>query len=263
MPQLPRLAELLPLGDLPGGSMHTTALPAGGLYRRATTRRTPAILAGFLDAYRAEHQCSRKAAAWELRETFAELAAWAVKHDRIAALGPRACWVGTVADPATPRGPYKIGAHQLAAYFERNMLADGAPVEFVECSTLKGEPHTVSDAAVAFDPEELAHLLALIDRPVPAFLMRDPAPAGEQMPTGCEERPMKGARLGTFRKFVHGLLEIAANAACRDREEDFCKTAATLADGLPMNTTASALLELAKQARIEDFPSRNTIKDYL
>lgn len=242
--------------------MHTTALPAGGLYRRATTRRTPAILAGFLDAYSAEHQCSRKAAAWELRETFAELAAWAVKHGRIAALDPRACWVGTVADPATPRGPYKIGAHQLAAYFERNMLADGAPVEFVECSTLKGQPHTASDAAVAFDPEELACLLALIDRPAPAFLLREPAPVRDQAP--ARDDIPTGRRLGSVRTLVRGLIEIAANAARADRESDFCRQVADLDRIDSAKIVARRLFKMAKEdMALDDFPSRETIREIL
>ncbi len=242
--------------------MHTTALPAGGLYRHAiATRRTPAILAGFLDAYSAEHRCSRKAAAWELRETFAELAAWAAKHGRIAALDPQACWVGTVARPATRRGPYKIGAHQLAAYFERNMQADGAPVELVECSTLKGEPHTVSDAAIAFDPEELSRLLVLIDRPVPAFLLREPAPAGDQAPD-ADDIP-KGRRLGVVRRLVHGLMEIAANAARMDRDGELCKQVARLDPEAKPTTSARQLLALAKELGLEDFPGKESVKSLL
>lgn len=263
MPQLPWLAEPLPLGDLSGGSMHTTALPAGGLYRHAiATRRTPVILASFLDAYSAELRCSRKAAAWELRETFAELAAWAAEHGRIAALDPQACWVGTVARPATRRGPYKIGAHQLAAYFERNMQADGAPVELVECSTLKGEPHTVSDAAIAFDPEELAGLLALIDRPAPAFLLRDPAPAGDQAPDADDI--LKGRRMGSARALVHGLIEIAANAARADRESDFCRQVADLDRVDSAKIISRRLFKLANEdMAFDEFPSRETIRDFL
>lgn len=243
--------------------MHTTALPAGGLYRRATvTRRTPAILAGFIDAYRAELQCSRKAAAWELREFFAELTANLEHHGNSRYLDRRVCWAGTVANPATPRGAYKIGAHQLAAYFEGHMMAAGAPVEFVECSTQEGEPYIASDAAIAFAPEHLARMFEGLGRPVPAFLLRDPTPAGTQAPPG-DDLP-KGRRLGSVRTLVHGLIEIAANAARADRESEFCRQVADLDRVESVKVLARRLDRLAKNDMVlDDFPSRETLRDIL
>lgn len=242
--------------------MHTTALPAGGLFRRATiTRRTPATLASFLDAYSAELQCSRKAAAWELRETFAELAAKRGQSGADDPLSRHICWVGSVANPAAPRDAYTINPRQLAAYFAGNMTAAGAPLEFVECSTQAGEPCLASDAAVAFAPEPMARILEGQGRPVPAFLLREPAPAGDQSPD-ADDIP-KGRRLGVVRRLVHGLMEIAANAARMDRDGELCKQVARLDPEAKPTTSARQLLSLAKELGLEDFPGKESVKALL
>lgn len=225
-----------------------------GLYR-PRVRRTAVVLSGLIDSYSRELRCSRKAAAWELRETFAEVAAQRESAGHSLLLGLRVCWVGSVAAPTKARAQWDVTFQQLVAYFDRNMRATDGPVEFVEHAQPGGEPHLVSDAAIAFHAEGLATIFNLAGREIPAFLLHDPMHTDSGLP--------KGRRKGSVRTLVHGLMEIAANAARTDRNSGFCEKAGRLDPEAPAGTSARLLRALAKELELEEFPGTEVIKDLL
>ncbi|HGW5373308.1 hypothetical protein ACEOH9_10250 [Pseudomonas aeruginosa] len=224
------------------------------LYRQPL-RRTPVVLSGLIDDYRCELGCSRKAAAWELREVFAEVAAQREKAEQSPLLGLRVCWVGSVGAPTKVRRQWDVTFPQLVAYFDKNMRATDGPVEFIEDAPQSGEPHLVSDAAVAFNADGLAGIFYQTGREIPGFLWHDPVRDDNDMP--------KGRRKGVTRTLVHGLMEIAANAARKDRDSEFCKKTGRLDPEAPAGTSARLLRVLAKELELEEFPGDKSIKNIL
>ena len=240
----------------------TKFLPGGDRLPDACSRQTPAILCNFTTAHSERLRCSPVAAAWELWELFSELSEAMQPHPGGDLLALHVCWVGSVTNPAKPKGTRQLRASDLAEYFERQALQQPAQpsAELVYHSTEAGKRRPLSDAAVGLCPAELAGLFLRAGIPVPAFLLTEPGSA--ELFTRYGE-PLRGKRMETFRGFVWGLLEIAANAAARDRDSPFCRKVREVREDIPLNTAVSALLDAAAEIRLERFPGRSTLKEYL
>ena len=222
---------------------YTTPVPAAALVR----------LSDLVKYYSQALACSHAAAAWELRETFAELTALRVQLGLADYLEERVCRVGTVARPGEQRGQHRISLAQLDAYFELHMRACGDGAEFIQCGALGTEVRTVAAAAVGFDRRELFGLFAQIGRKSPDNLPGQGDDA--DVPTG--------RRLGSTRRAFAGLMEMAANAARKDPDDPFCKLAAQLDPGELPTTLVRRLRQLADKLGIEDYPGNDTLKNIL
>ncbi|MBN3967240.1 hypothetical protein IMW75_18420 [Pseudomonas gregormendelii] len=223
--------------------LHTTSVPAADFIR----------LSDLIKHYSQALACSHAAAAWELRETFAELAIFRGKQGQSDYLDGSICCVGTVARPSRQRGLQRISLTQLITYFDQHMQAGHTGPELIECGNQIDGLRPVAAAAVGFDRQELTHQLVFVERPFPRLMDSQIDSAGEP----------KGRRKGSEREALEGLIEIAVTAARKAPNDPFCLQVAGLDVKVAMGARARVLRELADFLCNKEFPSAGTIRNML